>query len=159
VQPQQQDNCQEASSAGSRRDSDQSPATAASAAAVRSTPPVRSTAPAAPVPAGAGYPCDSPIVGHRLANGYMAVHAMGQPCRYCEDGAAGPQPPGPAGPPGGRIARAARRLAAASAILAAALMTLTVAAGGGRAPAAPSGQMLASGITVGGAPAASSEKR
>jgi len=32
---------------------------------------------------------DEPIVGHRLANGYMAVHAMGQPCRYCDAAAAG----------------------------------------------------------------------
>ena len=27
---------------------------------------------------------DEPVVGHRLANGYMAVHAIGQRCRYCD---------------------------------------------------------------------------
>jgi len=27
---------------------------------------------------------DEPVVGHRLANGYMAVHGIGQRCRYCD---------------------------------------------------------------------------
>jgi hypothetical protein len=37
----------------------------------------------------AGSRRDEPIVGHRLANGYITVHAMGQPCRYCDKTAAG----------------------------------------------------------------------
>ena len=38
--------------------------------------------------AGAGSWRNEPVVGHRLANGYMAVHALGQPCRYCDGEAA-----------------------------------------------------------------------
>jgi len=34
---------------------------------------------------------DATIVGHRLANGYMSVHGMGQPCGICDG--AGPLPP------------------------------------------------------------------
>lgn len=77
VQPQQQDNCQQVASAGLRRDGDQPPSTAASAPAIRSAPMATLT------PADASYRRDDPVVGHRLANGWMSVHAMGQPCRYC----------------------------------------------------------------------------
>ena len=64
--------------------------------------------PAAPagtaVPAGAAAPArpdrtyerDDAIVGHRLANGYMSIHAVRQPCGLC-DGAA-PLPPRAARP-------------------------------------------------------------
>jgi len=34
---------------------------------------------------------DSVIVGHRLANGYMSVHGLGQACGICDG--AGPLPP------------------------------------------------------------------
>ena len=35
-------------------------------------------------PRARAFRTDEPVVGHRLANGYMAVHAIGQRCRYCD---------------------------------------------------------------------------
>ncbi len=35
---------------------------------------------------------DDVIVGHRLASGYMSVHAFGQPCALCDGTPANPAP-------------------------------------------------------------------
>jgi|GEM_PF-961527 len=164
----QQDNSREVARVYVRPDTDASPAPAASAPApaapVASAPAPAASAPAAsaagsapalasthsarPAPAVMASPNtpapavahrrDHPMVGHRLANGYMAIHAPGQPCSYCGDPEASWQPPQPdrqAGRPSG-IARAARAFAAATAVLAASVLALAFAPGAGSASAA-----------------------
>jgi hypothetical protein len=84
---------------------------------------------------------DHPIIGHRLAKDYMAIHAPGQPCRYCDHPQAGRPAPGVSQPlrsadPLRRVIRAVRKRATAGAILVASVLAVAVPLGGGRALAA-----------------------
>lgn len=135
AQPQQEDNRGEVVRAGLHRDRDQSPRSTASGPAITSGPAIGATK-AASTTADASYRHDHPIVGHRLANGYMAIHAPGQPCGYCAGAAPVPKPSKPASPRRGGVMRALRSFVTASTVLAATVAALTVALGGSRAEAA-----------------------
>jgi hypothetical protein len=114
AEPKQQEIGREVARAGSRRDAGQSPGASAPAQAIASAPASGAVAGTAR-PAESSYRHDHPIIGHRLANGYMAVHAPGQPCRYCEAAAAARSLPRPPARRRGAIMRAVRSLVAASA--------------------------------------------